>query len=342
MRKLLNTLYITDETVFMTLDGENIVCKREGKDVFRLPFANIESIFCFSYLGCSPALMGKCAAENVALNFLSPSGRFLARVTGPVKGNVFLRKQQILKFDDNEVSLNLIRNGIAAKIHNSRFVLKRTLHDYPETDDDGTLSSCVQQLGEAIDEVYVANDSDILRGIEGNSAKVYFHVFDKLIRAQKEQFRFFERTKRPPLDRINAVLSFLYTIATCDIASALEGVGLDPYIGFFHTLRPGRCSLACDLAEEQRAVIDRLVLTMINLRIINGDDFEEQESGAVFLTADGRKKVLKEWQEKKKTEIIHPVLKEKIKLGLLPFVQANLLAKFVREELDEYPPFILR
>lgn len=338
MRKLLNTLYITDETAYLSLDGETIICKSDDKEKFRIPFANIESIFCFSFLGCSPALMGKCAKENVGLNFLTPYGRFLARVTGEVKGNVFLRKKQISLFDSNEVCL--IRNCIAAKCANAAFLLKRSMRDYPELDKDMTLTECVNRQKIAATRVYEENDKDVLRGIEGDAAKAYFDVYPKLILQQCQDFAMTGRTKRPPLDRVNAMLSFLYTIYTCDFAAALEGVGLDPYIGFFHTLRPGRCSLACDLVEEARCIIERTVLSLINLRQIRAEDFTVEVSGAVLLNDEGRKKVLTKWQEKKRTNLYHPYLKQKIPYGLLPFIQASLLAKYVRGEIGEYPPFL--
>ena len=342
MRKLLNTLYVTDETVYLSLDGENVVCLKDKAEVFRLPLANIEGIVCFSYLGCSPALMGKCADNGIAMSFMSPSGKFLARVTGAVKGNVYLRKQQLETFEDAGKALSLIRNTLAAKLENTKFVLRRTVRDYPETDADGKIGECIEKLDVSIGELFEQTDVDVLRGIEGSCAKSYFYVFDRLILAQKDDFKFFERNKKPPLDRVNAVLSFLYTVYTNEFASALESVGLDPYIGFFHTLRSGRCSLACDLVEECRCIVERLTLTMINLKILNADDFETQISGAVFLTTDGKKKVLTEWQNKKRTEIRHPVLKEKIKFGLIPFAQASLLAKFVRGDNKEYLPFLMR
>ncbi len=342
MRKLLNTLYVTDEKVYLSLDGENVVCLKDNKSVFRIPFANIESICCFGYLGCSPALMGKCADNGVAFNFMTPYGKFLARVTGKIKGNVYLRKQQIELSENEERSLVFVRNLIAAKLHNTQFVIKRTLRDHPEVDDDGALEKCVDKLKRAIDDVYVERDMDVLRGIEGNCAKSYFHIFDRLILSQKDAFKFFERNKKPPLDKVNAVLSFLYTIYTYEYASALECVGLDPYIGMFHTLRPGRCSLACDLVEEGRCSVERAVLTMINLKMLSENDFDVQPSGAVYLNDNGRKTVLSDWQERKRKDIYHPVLKEKIKFGLLPYVQANLLAKYVRGEVSEYPPFIMR
>lgn len=337
MRKLLNTLYVTRENGYLSLDGENIVLSEQGKEIVRLPFSNLESIYCFSYLGCSPALMGKCAAENVSLCFLTPNGRFLARVVGETKGNVFLRKQQILRFEDGNCKVGVIRSILTAKLKNSRSLLLRSRRDYPLLDAQGEISHCLDVLNSNIDKIAIEGDEDVLRGLEGESAKVYFSVFDKLFTQQREDFKMYERTKRPPLDRVNAMLSFLYTICTNDIASALECVGLDPYIGIFHTLRPGRVSLACDIMEEFRSTIDRLVISAINLKMIQKSDFEVQVGGAVFLNDNGRKKVISIWQDKKREIIKHPVLKEKIQFGLFPYVQANFMAKFVRGEIEKYP-----
>lgn len=340
MRKLLNTLYVTNENIYMTLDGENVVCKENNEVKLRLPFSNIEAIFCFSYLGCSPALMGKCADYGIPINFISPSGRFLARVQGVSHGNVLMRKRQYELFSKPPALLR--QNTVAAKLANTKSVVKRTLKDYPQIDEDGKLTHCIERLDGCIKSVYITDDYDGILGTEGNGAKAYFDVFDSLILHQKDDFCFAMRSKRPPLDRVNAMLSFLYTIFTREYAAALESVGLDSYMGFYHSLRPGRESLACDLVEEGRCIVERFVLTLINLKIIKPEDFDVQVSGAVFLNDDGRKKVLSKWQEKKRTDMIHPYLKEKIPMGLLPYVQSMLLAKFVRGEIDEYPCYLAR
>lgn len=340
MRKLLNTLYVMDEKAYLSLDGENIVCKLDGNEKFKIPFSNVESIYCFSYLGCSPALMGKCVSYGIPICFLSPEGKFLAKVTGETKGNVFLRKKQIELF--NNAPIVLSQNTVATKLYNTIFLIKRSLRDYPHIDEDRRLSYCIEKLQEGIKTVYTETDQDVIMGIEGNCAKAYFDVFDRLIIQQKDEFYLNARTKRPPLDRVNAVLSFLYTIHTHDYASALESVGLDSYIGFYHSLRSGRSSLACDLVEETRCIVERLVITMINLKILKDSDFEKQVTGAVLLTNEGKRKVISQWQERKRTDIFHPYLKEKIKLGLLPFVQSNLLAKYIRGDIEEYPCFLMK
>jgi len=336
MRKLLNTLYVTNEKSYLSLEGENLVLFVEGKEVIRLPFTNIESILCLNYLGCSPALMGKCAEYQIGLCFISPTGRFLARVTGEVKGNVFLRKKQVELFADEEKQLELSKSIISAKLKNTKSLLNRSKRDYPQIDGNGDISHSIDVLNSNLQLVRDCCDLDVLRGIEGQSAKSYFDIYDRLFTQQREDFTMASRSKRPPLDRTNAMLSFLYTVCTNDIASALECVGLDPYVGVFHTLRSGRVSLACDMIEEFRAMIDRLVITLVNLKVVNKGDFEEQIGGAVLLTDEGRKKVVSAWQNKKREIVKHPFLKEKIAYGLFPYVQANLMAKYIRGENQKY------
>ncbi len=340
MKKLLNSLYILDETAWLTLDGENIVCRCDDKEKFRLPFSNLEDIYCFSYLGCSPALMGKCADMGINISFISPQGQFLARVQGKTKGNIFLRKAQFERFASPEILLS--QNTVAAKLSNTRYLIKRSMKDNPHLDDDGELSRCIEYLESGIEHVYEMNDKDVIMGLEGSCAKAYFGVFDRLVLHQKDDFYVTRRTKRPPLDPVNAVLSFLYTIMISSYTSALESVGLDSCYGFYHALRSGRSSLACDLVEETRCIAERMVLTLINLKKLNINDFEKQESGAVYLAKDGKKKVLTAWQEKKRSTIVHPYLNEKIQLGLLPFVQSSLLAKYIRGEIEEYPCFLMK
>ena len=324
----------------MTLDGENLVCKIEGETKLRIPFENIENIVCFNYVGCSPTLMGKCVSKTIPINFISPQGKFLAKVCGETKGNVFLRVAQIDRF--RECGLTLAQNTMAAKFSNTRQLIRRTLHDNASLRGDEQINKVMEVLDSGIEKVFDAKTIEEVMGIEGNCAQNYFLIFDKLITNQKVSFTFEFRTKRPPLDPVNAVLSFVYTLLTSEFAAALETVGLDSYIGFCHALRSGRSSLACDLVEEARCIAERFVITLLNLQIIGEKDFEKQISGAVWLNDEGRKKVLTRWQEKKRSEIVHPYLKQKIPLGLLPYVQSNLLAKYVRGELENYPPYLLK
>ncbi len=335
MRKLLNTLYITREQAWLGLDGNNIVCRLDEDEKFRIPFDNVENIVCFSYLGCSPALMGKCVENLIPISFLTPQGKFLARVSGNTRGNVALRVRQIDCF--REHGLSLYQNTIAAKLCNTVTLLRRSMHDKPELRADAAIQGALAALKDGAEAVYRAASIDEAMGVEGNCAHRYFSVFGKLL---SDGGRFELRTKRPPLDPVNAALSFVYTLYTGEFASALETVGLDSYIGYGHALRSGRCSLACDMVEETRCIAERFVLTLFNLKILSDDDFDEQPTGAVWLNADGRKKLLTHWQEKKRGDITHPFLNQKIQLGLLPYVQSNLLAKFVRGDIEEYPSYL--
>ena len=340
MRKLLNTVYVTNEMAYLTLDGENLVCKIDGEIKLRIPFENIENIVCFNYIGCSPALIGKCVGKTIPINFISPQGKFLAKVCGETKGNVFLRVAQIDRF--RECGLTLAQNTMAAKFSNTRQLIRRTLHDNPDLRDDEEIQKVMEILTNGIDQVYEMHSIENVIGVEGYCAQSYFSIFNKLITNKNVPFTFEFRTKRPPLDPVNAVLSFVYTLATTEFAAALETVGLDSYIGYCHTLRSGRVSLACDLVEETRCLVERFVITLLNLQIINENDFEKQVSGAVWLNDEGRKKVLARWQEKKRSDMMHPFLKQKIPAGLLPYVQSNLLAKYVRGEIESYPSFLLK
>lgn len=340
MRKLLNTVYVTNEMAYLTLDGENLVCKIDGEIKLRIPFENIENIVCFNYIGCSPALMGKCVGKTIPINFISPQGKFLAKVCGETKGNIFLRVAQIDRF--RECGLTLAQNTMAAKFSNTRQLIRRTLHDNPDLRDDEEIQKVMEILTNGIDQVYEMHSIENVIGVEGYCAQSYFSIFNKLITNKNVPFTFEFRTKRPPLDPVNAVLSFVYTLATTEFAAALETVGLDSYIGYCHTLRSGRVSLACDLVEETRCLVERFVITLLNLQIINENDFEKQVSGAVWLNDEGRKKVLARWQEKKRSDMMHPFLKQKIPAGLLPYVQSNLLAKYVRGEIESYPSFLLK
>lgn len=343
MRKLRNTLYITTPDKYLFLDGENIVMRAKDDTEIRLPLHNIEDIVVFGGRGASPALMNKCTEENIGLNFMSRSGKFLARAEGAVSGNVYLRREQYRIADNEERSLAIARNFIIGKLYNSRYVIDRAVRDHSLQVDVEKLKSRSELLSQAILKCRNVTDIDTLRGIEGESAQLYFSVFDELILQQKDEFRFTVRSKRPPLDNVNALLSFAYSIATGMCTSALEAVGLDPYVGFMHTDRPGRRSLALDLVEEFRAIMcDRFVVSLINKRIIGNDDFDVREDGAVLLSEDGRKLFLTHWQSRKQEAVIHPFLKEKVEWGLLPYVQALLLSRYIRGDLDEYPMLLWR
>lgn len=343
MRKLRNTLYITTTDKYLFLDGENIVMRAKDDTEIRLPLHNIEDIIVFGGRGASPALMNKCTEENIGLNFMSRSGKFLARAEGAVSGNVYLRREQYRIADNEERSLAIARNIIIGKLYNSRYVIDRALRDHSLQVEVEKLKSRSELLSQAILKCRNVTDIDTLRGIEGESAQLYFSVFDELILQQKDEFNFTVRSKRPPMDNVNALLSFAYSIATGMCTSALEAVGLDPYVGFMHTDRPGRRSLALDLVEEFRAIMcDRFVVSLINIRIIGNKDFDVREDSAVLLSEDGRKLFLTHWQSRKQETVTHPFLKEKVEWGLLPYVQALLLARYIRGDLDEYPMLLWR
>ena len=341
MKKMLNTLYVTSEDSYLALDGENIVVLSGEKEVGRLPLHNLEGIVSFGYRGTSPALMGACAERNISLSYLTPQGKFLARVTGKIKGNVVLRRQQYESVGKTEISLEIAKNCITGKVHNARWVLERSIRDHAMQIDLKKVQRASEILKGSIVQVRNSSTLEQLRGYEGEAASVYFSVMDELILQQKKDFRFMGRNKRPPLDPVNALLSFIYTLLSNTYTSALETVGLDPYVGYLHTERPGRVSLALDLVEELRAVFaDRFVLTLINKRMITRKNFHKKENGAVLLDDEGRKIVLSEWQSRKKETLIHPFLKEKVEWGMVPFVQSMLLARYLRGDLDSYPPFL--
>lgn len=340
MRHLLNTLYITSSDYYLSLDGENVVITADKAAVGRLPLHNLESIVTCGYAGASPALMEKCAALNISLVFLSPTGRFRAKVTGKAYGNVLLRRTQYRISDNSEKAMEIAKNFIIGKIYNERSVINRAIRDYSNRLDINALSNVSEQLKAMLECVKNSNCVEELRGFEGKAAAVYFSQFNQLILQQKEKFGFDVRNRRPPLDKVNALLSFTYALLTNMCVAALETVGLDPYAGFMHTDRPGRCSLALDLLEELRApYADRFVLSCINKKIVDASDFEQKENGAVFLNEKGRKKFLSAWQNRKIEKLIHPYLKESIEWGLVPYAQALLLARFIRGDMDGYPPF---
>lgn len=341
MRHLLNTLFVNSEDIYLSLDGENVVANRGKQEVARYPLHILSGIVSFSYAGASPALMGACVQRDVSLAFCTPRGRFLARVSGESSGNVLLRRTQYRVADDPGPCCRIARNMIFGKVHNARWSIERTRRDHGLRVDGAALSNASAQLRELLPQIATETSLEQLRDLEGASATVYFGVFDQMILGEKPLFAFSNRNRRPPLDPVNALLSFAYSLLTHDCASALESVGLDAYVGFLHRDRPGRTSLALDLMEELRPCLaDRFVLTLINNRIVSRDDFEFRENGAVYLTDSGRKACLSHWQERKKAELKHPYLGEKIPWGLVPYVQALLMARTLRDDLEGYPPFL--
>jgi len=343
MRKMLNTLYVTTQGAYLNKEGETVVVNIERETKLRLPIHTLSSIVCFGQVTCSPFLLGHCAENDVSVSFMTSYGKFLARVLGPVSGNVLLRREQYRQADDLKASARLARMFVLGKVTNSRTVLNRAMRDHPAKIPSGGMEKAIGQFSKVARKLLFEEDLDNIRGIEGRAANDYFSLFDDLIVSQKEDFVFAGRNRRPPLDRVNCLLSFLYSLLCHDARSALETVGLDPAVGFLHRDRPGRMSLALDLMEEFRPMFgDRLVLSLINLAQVRKNGFKITESGAVIMDDDTRKTVLTEYQKRKQVEIEHPFLKEKMPLGMLMFAQAQLLSRFLRDDLDEYPPFIWR
>ena len=344
MQRLLNTVYLTTDDAWIKKDGANIVVEVDGSEVGRVPLHMLDAVVAFTRIGCSPALMYACAESGITISFVDPNGRFLARVEGPRSGNVLLRREQYRFADDELRSLNILRSIIAAKVANQRTVLLRALRDHESKLEEGR----VQALRDACSRmVYVARNalgattSDTARGYEGEAAALYFSVFNDLVLSNDAAFRFNGRSRRPPLDRVNALLSFLYAMLAHDCRSAAETHGLDPQVGFLHRDRPGRNGLALDLMEELRPVLaDRLALTLINRGQLTPEDFLVEDAGGVRMTDDARKRVLVAWQERKREEARHPFFEEQAPLGLFPQLQAQLMARHLRGELDTYPALI--
>lgn len=340
MRKLLNTLYILTPDLYLSKDGENIVIKDNDEKKGRFPIHILENIVCGTDTGMSPKLMELCVKNQVGVNFMSRTGRLQAKLYGPVRGNVLLRRSQFRLADDEKGSLELAKLFIMAKMHNQRRVLTRTLSDHGSKINSKVLDQAIAFLKDSISEAKSADSAQTLLGVEGVAAKQYFSVFNESILFQKNDFQMFGRNRRPSLDPVNALLSFAYGLLRIDLENALETVGLDPYVGFFHTDRPGRASLALDMMEELRPYIgDRFVLSLINRKQIQGKHFFKQSNGAVLLTDDGSQVFLKVWNQRKQELMTHPFLDEKIEVGLLPYAQAMLMARFIRGDLELYPPF---
>ncbi|WP_322907668.1 type I-C CRISPR-associated endonuclease Cas1c [Paenibacillus campi] len=346
MRKLLNTLYVTSADSYLARDGENVLILKgqresEQQEKSRIPIHNLEQIVTFGYTGASPALFHLCAERGVSLSFLSESGRFRARIQGKVSGNVLLRRKQYRLADDPEQSAKLAVQMVQGKIINSRSVLQRALRDHSVHMQTAQVQQAVDSLKQSAQRLPSFTNVDSIRGKEGEAAKIYFSAFNELILTERDTFHMQTRNRRPPLDPVNALLSLLYTFLRLDVQAALETVGLDPAVGFLHRDRPGRASLALDMMEELRAYMaDRLVLTLINRKQLTAASFIYKENGAVLLTDEARKTVIGAWQQRKQEAINHPYLQEKISLGLLPYAQALLMARHIRGDLDDYPPFL--
>lgn len=341
MRKLLNTLFVTSEDIYLTLDGKNVVANRDKEAVARYPLHTLSGILSFSYPGASPALMGACAERGISLSFCSPRGKFLARISGENNGNVLLRRTQYRVADDPGQSCRIARNMIFGKLYNARWSIERTRRDHGLRLNEEKLSDASRKIQSLLPDVLQEISLDSLRGLEGIGAAAYFGVLGEMILNPDGAFSFQSRSRRPPLDPVNAMLSFAYGLLSNECASALESVGLDSYVGFLHRDRPGRSSLALDLMEELRpCMADRFVLTVLNNRKVKPADFDWRENGSVLMKDDARRNFLQSWQEKKWSVITHPYLGEKIPWGLVPYVQALLLARTLRDDLEEYPPFL--
>ena len=341
MKKHLNTLFVTTQGAYLTKDGETVVVKVEKEIRLRIPIHTIGGIVCFGNVMCSPFLMGFCAERDVAISFLTEYGRFLARVQGPVSGNVLLRREQYRRADDMNASAEMARAVLTGKLANCRTVLGRALRDHSDKLNVDEVREASQRINSSLQRLQSDLPLNVLRGFEGEAAHTYFSVFDHLITSQKEDFIFRERNRRPPLDNVNCLLSFLYTLVLHDVRSALESVGLDPAVGFLHRDRPGRPGLALDMMEEFRPFLaDRLTLSLINLNQVQTKGFKKMESGAVLMDDETRKAVLVAYQKRKQDEIMHPFLEEKVPIGLLFHMQALLLARCLRGDLDGYPTFI--
>lgn len=342
MRRQLNTLYVTTDGAWLRKDGANIVMEVERQERVRVPVHMLESLVCMGRVAISPQLLGFCSELGVSICYMTPQGRFLARVEGPVSGNVLLRRAQYRASDDPARCAGVVRHLLVGKLHNQRAVLARGWRDHgAQLTDSGAFQHALKRLKRIPHRLMAEEDVDVLRGLEGEAAQAYFRVFGQLVRVPSPLMQFTGRNRRPPRDAFNAVLSFLYTLLTHDCRSALETVGLDPAVGFLHRDRPGRPSLALDLAEEFRPLLgERLALSLINRKQLGEQDFQVFDNGAVQLRDDARKTVLVAYQERKREQLRHAYLDEKVDIGLLPFAQAQLLARHLRGDLDGYPPFL--
>ena len=341
MERHLNTLFITTEGTYLSQEGQTVKVRRKDSTLLRVPLLNLDGIVCFGGVSCSSSLMAACAEAGVSVSFHSRNGRFQAAVTGYSPGNVLLRRAQYRNADSPERSCAIARNLVAAKIANCRTVLLRVIR---ENDDDHTLpilSAAANSMRQALQSARTASSLDVVRGCEGVAAATYFGVFQHLLTERASRFQFHGRSRRPPLDEINSLLSFLYAILTHDCRSACESAGLDSAVGFLHRDRPGRPGMALDLMEEFRPfLVDRLVLSLLNRKQLKHADFDTAPTGAVALTEHGRRTVLTAWQKRKQEHLMHPFLEEKTTIGLLVHLQARLMARYLRGDLDAYPPFL--
>ncbi len=340
MKKLLNVLFVTQADAKVSLETDNVCVKKDDEMLIRVPLLNLEQIVLFNYYGATPQLLGECAKQNISVSFLNEYGKYYGTFHGESRGNVLLRREQYRIADDHR-ALDYAKSFIFGKVHNQKWVVERGIRDYSLRLDSEMLKKQSEFIGEQLKQILDINSDEILRATEGNAAQHYFSAFDELILTNKELFKFTNRNRRPPTDAVNAMLSFAYTLLASECRHALEVVGLDSYVGFLHVDRPGRASLALDLMEELRPhLADRFVLSLINRNEVTEKDFEFQSSGAVYLAVESRKKFLSSWQNRKKEEITHPFLKEKIAWGLVPYSQALLLARTIRGDLEGYPPFL--
>jgi len=343
MKKHLNTLFVTTQGAYLAKDGETVAVRIDKEVKLRLPVHTLDGIVCFGNVTCSPFLMGFCAERDVTISFLTEYGRFLARVAGPVAGNVLLRRRQYRAADDLDFAAAVAAGFVLGKIYNCRKVLQRVQRDHSGKVDHDEVEAVIGRMGGIMKQLRQKMALNRVRGYEGEAANLYFKVFNHLVVLQKADFSFRQRNRRPPLDRVNCLLSFVYTLLMHDVRSALESVGLDPAVGFLHRDRPGRPGLALDLMEEFRPFLaDRLVLSLINLGQVKGRGFRVSESGAVLMDDKTRKIVLAAYQKRKQEELVHPFLKEKVQVGMLPYIQALLMARYLRGDLDGYPPFMWR
>jgi CRISP-associated protein Cas1 len=340
MKQHLNTLFVTTQGAYLSKKGDTIAVRVEKKDVLRVPMNNLGSVVCFGRVACSPFLLGACAQHGIAVSFLTEYGRFLAAVNGFTPGNVLLRREQYRRADDPDASSDIARAMIIGKLSNYRTLLRRSAREHSKPESASHLNDAADRIDLTLQLLTKPMPLDVVRGLEGDASQTYFSVFNHQIVSQNEAFKFTTRSRRPPLDRINCLLSFLYAMLAADVRSACEAVGLDAAVGFLHRDRPGRPGLALDLMEELRPILaDKLALTLVNRQQVKPEGFILEPAGGVILSDAARRTVLAAYQKRKLESLKHPFLDEHVSLGLVPHLQARLLARFIRNDLDAYPPF---